>query len=104
MVHINFKKHSIDDSAKSSHPENDAKKEVPLTSKTKEFRLSDDPELLMQTMEQISILFDCVRRSDSRGAQLLCYDILPRILVDFFPVADVINRVINEFISPGQPH
>ena len=102
---INFKTHSIDDSAKCSHPENaDGKKEVPLTSKTKEFRLSDDPELLMQTMEQISILFDCVRRSDSRGAQLLCYDILPNILVDFFPVADVINRVINEFISPGQPH
>ena len=24
--------------------------------------------------------------------------------MDFFPAADVINRVISEFISPGQPH
>ena len=68
------------------------------------FRLSDDPELLMQTMERISIIFDCVRRSDSKVAELLCYDVLPNVLLDFFPAADVINRVINEFISPGQPH
>ena len=69
-----------------------------------EFGLGDDPELLMQTMEQISIIFDCVRRSDSKVAELLCYDVLPSVLLDFFPAADVINRVINEFISPGQPH
>jgi len=69
-----------------------------------EFGLCDDPELLMQTMEQISIIFDCVRRSNSNVAELLCYDVLPSMLLDFFPASDVINRVINEFISPGQPH
>merc|ERR1712173_78574 len=47
--------------------------------------------------------FDCVRRSGVKEAKLLC-KILPKILVDFFSAADVMNRVINEFISPGQPH
>ncbi len=65
--------------------------------------LSGDPEQLMQAMEQMSILFDCVRRSGPDEAKLLC-EILPKVLVDFFPAADVMNRVINEFISPGQPH
>ena len=65
--------------------------------------LSQNPEQLMQAMEQMSILFDCVRRSGSNEAKLLC-KILPKILVDFFSAADVMNRVINEFISPGQPH
>ncbi len=63
----------------------------------------EDPERLMQAMEQMSILFDCVRRSGPREAHLLC-QVLSRVLVDFFPVADVINRVISTFISPGQPH
>ena len=57
----------------------------------------------MQAMEQMSILFDCVRRSGPNEAKLLC-KILPKVLVDFFSAADVMNRVINEFISPGQPH
>jgi hypothetical protein len=26
------------------------------------------------------------------------------VLTDFFPASDVVNRVISEFISPGQPH
>ena len=26
------------------------------------------------------------------------------MLLDFFPASDVVNRVITEFISPGQPH
>ena len=62
-----------------------------------------DPEQLMQAMEQMSILFDCVRRSGAKEAGLLC-KILPKVLVDFFSASDVMNRVINEFISPGQPH
>ena len=68
-----------------------------------EASLGQDPEQLMQAMEQMSILFDCVRRSGVAEAKLLC-DILPRVLVDFFSASDVMNRVINEFISPGQPH
>ena len=68
-----------------------------------EASLGQDPEQLMQAMEQMSILFDCVRRSGVSEAKLLC-DILPRVLVDFFSASDVMNRVINEFISPGQPH
>ena len=59
---------------------------------------------LMQTMEQLSILFDCVRRSDWIEATLFCVDILPRVLAELVPASDVINRVISEFISPGQPH
>ena len=82
---------------------NETKDQRKIDTKT-EFDLGDDPELLMQTMEQVSIIFDCVRRSDSTIAGLLCYDVLPSILLDFFPASDVINRVINEFISPGQPH
>ena len=63
-----------------------------------------DPDRLMQTMEQLSILFDCVRRSDAQEAMLLCCDVLPKVLAELVPAADVINRVINEFISPGKPH
>ena len=62
-----------------------------------------DPETLMQMMEQMSILFDCVRRSGPPQAELLA-EILPQVLMDFFPASDVVNRVILEFISPGQPH
>ncbi len=62
-----------------------------------------DPERLMRAMEQMSILFDCVRRAGPREARLLCR-VLPRVLVDFFPAADVIQRVVTTFLSPGQPH
>ena len=62
-----------------------------------------DPEMLMLMMEQMSILFDCVRRSGPPQAELLA-EILPQVLLDFFPASDVVNRVISEFISPGQPH
>ena len=65
--------------------------------------LDSNPELLMQAMERMSILFDCVRRLGPDEASLLC-QILPKVLFDFFPAADVVNRVISEFISPGQPH
>ena len=57
----------------------------------------------MLMMEQMSILFDCVRRSGPAQAELLA-EILPQVLIDFFPASDVVNRVISEFISPGQPH
>ena len=30
--------------------------------------------------------------------------IIKYFLIDFFPASDVVNRVISEFISPGQPH
>jgi huntingtin len=65
--------------------------------------IDGNPELLMQAMERMSILFDCVRRLGPEEAALLC-QILPKVLFDFFPAADVVNRVISEFISPGQPH
>lgn len=65
--------------------------------------MQNNAELIMQAMERMSILFDCVRRLGSVEASLVC-QILPRVLVDFFPAADVVNRVITEFISPGQPH
>lgn len=63
----------------------------------------EDPERLMQAMEQTSILFDCIRRAGASEARLLCA-ILPKVLGDFFPASDVINRVVSEFMSPGQPH
>ena len=37
-----------------------------------------DPEMLMQMMEQMSILFDCVRRAAPQEAQLLS-EILPQV-------------------------
>jgi len=79
----------------SSHPPSSdpAQRPAPIT----------DPEMLMQMMEQMSILFDCVRRAGPIQAELLA-EILPQVLIDFFPASDVVNRVISEFISPGQPH
>ena len=39
------------------------------------------------------------------GKLQLLYSVLPlQVLTDFFPASDVVNRVISEFISPGQPH
>ena len=63
-----------------------------------------DPDKIMQFMEQLSILFDAVRRSDVQQAKLLCCNVLPRVVAELVPASDLINRVINEFISPGQPH
>ena len=74
----------------------------PLSPGSRPTTLSD-PETLMAMMEQMSILFDCVRRSGPAQAELLA-EILPQVLIDFFPASDVVNRVISEFISPGQPH
>ena len=38
----------------------------------------------MLMMEQMSILFDCVRRSGPSQAELLA-ELLPQVLLDFFP-------------------
>ena len=46
-----------------------------------------DPEMLMQMMEQMSILFDCVRRAAPQEAQLLS-EILPQVsLFDYNSIA-----------------
>ena len=75
----------------------------PMTDQSSRPSPITDPEMLMLMMEQMSILFDCVRRSGPPQAELLA-EILPQVLLDFFPASDVVNRVISEFISPGQPH
>ena len=82
-------------SSHSSHASADTSRDQPRT--------ITDPEMLMSMMEQMSILFDCIRRSGPGQAELLT-DILPGVLLDFFPASDIVNRVISEFISPGQPH
>ncbi|XP_047128948.1 huntingtin isoform X1 [Hydra vulgaris] len=53
-------------------------------------------------MERINVLLARIRKGQISEATLLA-NILPRILLDFLPVQEVMNKLISEFLSSQQP-
>ncbi|ENN70757.1 hypothetical protein D910_12631 [Dendroctonus ponderosae] len=61
------------------------------------------PDHLVQTIEKISAIFECIKKSHVSEVEVLS-SILPLILRDFFSPSDILTKVIGEFLSPQQPH
>lgn len=62
-----------------------------------------NPDHLVRTIEKISAIFEHIKRGPTFEVEILCY-VLPDILNDFFAPADILTKVIGEFLSPQQPH
>ncbi|XP_056637539.1 huntingtin [Diorhabda sublineata] len=62
-----------------------------------------NPENLVQTIETISAVFERIKRGYVHEVEILC-TVLPNVLDDFFSPADILTKVIGEFLSAQQPH
>ncbi|RXG51472.1 Huntingtin [Armadillidium vulgare] len=65
--------------------------------------LASDPELLLQFMEKLSVLFDRIRVCLPFEAGVLA-GLLGTCLLDILPASQLLNKVITEYISSHQPH
>ncbi|KAL3269436.1 hypothetical protein HHI36_008506 [Cryptolaemus montrouzieri] len=61
------------------------------------------PENLVQTIEKFSALFERIKKGYSFEVEIICF-LLPQVLDDFFTPADILTKVICEFLSTQQPH
>ncbi|KAL0277158.1 UNVERIFIED_CONTAM: hypothetical protein PYX00_004532 [Menopon gallinae] len=77
-----------------------------LEKRAKDIRLlvtgQEDPEKIMRDMEKINVLFDKLKKSYPEEAAIVG-DVISYILMDF-TASDVLTKVIQEFLSPQQPH
>uniref|UniRef100_A0A673IMQ9 Huntingtin n=1 Tax=Sinocyclocheilus rhinocerous TaxID=307959 RepID=A0A673IMQ9_9TELE len=62
-----------------------------------------DSESVIVAMERVSVLFDRIRKGFPSEVRVVSR-ILPQFLDDFFPLQDVMNKVIGEFLSNQQPY
>ncbi|XP_054721499.1 huntingtin-like [Uloborus diversus] len=60
-------------------------------------------EFMLVAMERVTTLFDRIRRGYPFEAEVIC-EILPAFLMEFFPVQEILNKIITEFLSSQQPH
>lgn len=65
--------------------------------------LATDPELLLQFMEKLSVLFDRIRVCLPFEAGVLA-GLLGTCLLEVLPASQLLNKVITEYISSHQPH
>ncbi|GAB6024871.1 hypothetical protein CHUAL_009985 [Chamberlinius hualienensis] len=63
----------------------------------------DDPDSLITAMEKVTILFNRMKRGYPCEAETIAV-ILPTLMIDHFPLSEIMNKVIGEFISNQQPH
>ncbi|KAK9879932.1 hypothetical protein WA026_008441 [Henosepilachna vigintioctopunctata] len=61
------------------------------------------PENLVPTIERFSALFEYIKRGNTFEVKIVC-SLLPHLLDDFFTPADILTKVISEFLSSYQPH
>ncbi|KAK4002443.1 hypothetical protein OUZ56_004272 [Daphnia magna] len=57
-----------------------------------------DPETMLAAMEWVGALFQRMKRGTDREAEILG-QIMPVITCDIFPPADILNRILSEFIT-----
>ncbi|CAL1269720.1 unnamed protein product [Larinioides sclopetarius] len=62
-----------------------------------------DTEFLLVAMERVTTLFDRIKKAYPFEAEIVC-EILPGFLMEFFPVQEILNKIITEFLSSQQPH
>ncbi|XP_048514714.1 huntingtin isoform X2 [Athalia rosae] len=63
----------------------------------------EEPEVLVQSIERTSAIFDRIKKGHPMEVEVLC-GVLPGVLSDFFPPSEILTKVIGEFLSPQQPH
>lgn len=63
----------------------------------------EEPEVLVQSIERTSAIFDRIKKGHPMEVEVLC-GVLPAVLDDFFPPSEILTKVIGEFLSPQQPH
>ncbi|XP_046737508.1 huntingtin isoform X1 [Diprion similis] len=63
----------------------------------------EEPEVLVQSIERTSAIFDRIKKGYPMEVEVLC-GVLPGVLGDFFPPWEILTKVIGEFLSPQQPH
>ena len=68
---------------------------------TFDLSIGGDGEDALSGMEKIAILFDRLKFCTESEANVIC-DMLPQLLVKLFPIQDVLNKVIGEFLSGQQ--
>ena len=73
------------------------------TRATPQHLLAEDPELLVQFMEKLSIIFDRIRVGFPYEAEILA-GLLSPCLLTILPPGQILNKVITEFISSHQPY
>uniref|UniRef100_A0A6P7F8J4 Huntingtin-like n=1 Tax=Diabrotica virgifera virgifera TaxID=50390 RepID=A0A6P7F8J4_DIAVI len=62
-----------------------------------------NPDSLVQTIEMVSAIFERIKRGYVYEVEILC-SVMPKVLDDFFSPADILTKVIGEFLSAQQPH
>lgn len=62
-----------------------------------------EPESLVRSIERTSAIFDRIKRGYPMEVEILC-SVLSGVLADFFPLSQILTKVIGEFLSPQQPH
>ena len=65
--------------------------------------LVSDPEMLLQFMEKLTVLFDRIRIGYPHEAGIIA-GLLGTCLLDILPASQILNKVITEYISSHQPH
>ncbi|XP_047352945.1 huntingtin isoform X1 [Vespa velutina] len=62
-----------------------------------------EPESLVRSIERTSAIFDRIKKGYPMEVEILC-SVLSGVLADFFPLSQILTKVIGEFLSPQQPH
>ncbi|XP_017781525.1 PREDICTED: huntingtin [Nicrophorus vespilloides] len=65
--------------------------------------VQSNPDHLVQTIEKISVVFDRIKKGFPFEVEILS-ESLSTLLNDFFSPADILTKVISEFLSPQQRH
>ncbi|KAK9679360.1 Huntingtin protein region [Popillia japonica] len=66
--------------------------------------MTKNPEHLMRTIEKVSVIFERIRRGLPLQDVEILSRILPHIIEDFFSPADILTKIVGEFLSPQQKY
>ncbi|KRT84434.1 hypothetical protein AMK59_2640, partial [Oryctes borbonicus] len=64
---------------------------------------NDNPDNLVHIVEKISIIFDRIKKGLPFQVEVLCH-VLPDVINDFFSPADILTKVVGEYLSPQQKY
>lgn len=65
--------------------------------------IQDEPEVIMQSVDTINILFQRIKTATPAEANVYC-DVLREIAKDLVPPNEILTKVIKELLTTNQPH
>lgn len=65
--------------------------------------VQDEPEIIMQSMEKIDVLFQRIKIATPQAAAIYG-DVLCQISRDLVPPNEILTKVIKELLTLSQPH